>query len=70
MLSQKPGEREKGTWFIMFLTGFATCIIAGWIYNGMVADDTSANKIDGKLPFDQETFYKAAASGKSRVMSY
>jgi len=60
---QMEGEKDKGSWFIMLLTTFSTVVVSSWIYNGMVADDTAADTIDGKLPMSNETFYKIAASG-------
>eukprot|EP00656_Telonema_subtile_P050089 TRINITY_DN6394_c0_g1_i2.p1 TRINITY_DN6394_c0_g1~~TRINITY_DN6394_c0_g1_i2.p1 ORF type:complete len:523 (+),score=107.10 TRINITY_DN6394_c0_g1_i2:93-1661(+) len=60
---QLQGERDKGSWFLMSLTAFGSVVVSSWIYNGMVADDTSARSIDGKLPMSNETFYKIAASG-------
>merc|ERR1711865_1122336 len=60
---QLPGERDKGSWFIMLLSTFFSVVLASGIYNGLVADDTSAPQISGQLPMTNETFYKIAASG-------
>merc|ERR1740117_1709067 len=60
---QGPGERDKGSWFIMTLVTFFSVVVASGIYNMFVSDDTDAPPVTGTLPFSNETFYKIAASG-------
>ena len=54
---QVPGEADKGSWFIMTLTTFVSLVIASLLYNMMVANDTSAPQLTGKLPMVRRTHF-------------